>query len=115
MGGGAIVAAAATARQNGLDRVLDAYRLEQATTPATARALMELGVEPNNWVDELREMGALKPGPTPDSWYLDEGAYIRNRNAVQHRSKRAVLIAMGTMLALAAIGLAVQWFNMRAL
>ena len=115
MGGGAIVAAAAAARQNGLDRVLDAYRMAQATTPASARALTDLGVEPNNWVDELRASGALRPGPTPDSWYLDEGAYIDSRNAVQKRSTRAVMIAMGAMLALAAIGAVVQWLSSRAL
>lgn len=111
MGGGAIVAAAAAARQSGLDQVLDAYRTGRATTPNEARSLMELGVEPNNWVDELRASGALKPGPAPDTWYLDESAYILSRNAVKHRSKRAVLTTMAVMLALAAIGLAIQWMS----
>lgn len=108
MGGGAIIAAAQAARQHGHERVIDAYRLSQATSTTQARTLQELGVEPNNWVDELRQNGVLKPGMEPDSWYLDESAYVIRRNARSARSKVAVRIVAGVVLILLVAGILVQ-------
>ena len=103
MGGGAIIAVAAAARQRRLDNILDAYRLAQATSIARAQSLHALGLEPNNWVDGLRESGILRPGAAPDTWYLDEAANTANRNTRLERRRRVVRIAVGVS-ALAAVG-----------
>ena len=108
MGGGAVVAAIAAARKHGIERVLDSCRMGQATTADRAQPLQLLGIEPNNWVDELRKDGILKSGSEPDTWYLDEIAYVSRRDGRSMRAKRIVWTLMGIMLLGAAIGLIVM-------
>ncbi len=103
MGGGAVIAAAAAAHRRGLERVLDGFRLGQATSFDRAQSLAKLGLGPNNWVNELRQDGVLKPGREPESWYLDESANVARRDGGSFR-KRAVKRVAIVMLVLFAIG-----------
>jgi hypothetical protein len=108
MGGGAIIAAVAAARQRGLERVIDGYRLGEATSFERAKPLSELGLVPNNWVDELREAGVLKPGGGPDSWYLDESANLARRDArFRRNARKRIAMVLLALLILGGIALAV--------
>lgn len=105
MGGGAVIVAIAAKRKREMEKVLDGYRVAGATRPELARSLYELGVEPNNFVDELRAAGVLRPGQALDSWYLDESAYVALRDTrfgVGKFRKRVLFIVM---MALALLGL----------
>jgi len=104
MGGGAILAAAAAAHRRGLEKVLDACRMAQATSIVRAQSLSAMGLEPNNWVDELRESGILKPGAGPDTWYLDESAQVVRRNAGVDRRRLIRRIVIGLLIVAAIIG-----------
>lgn len=97
MVGGAVVVAAAAHRQR-LQRVLDAFRLGNATTPETARSLADLGVTSGREVDELSRAGVLRAGRERGSWYLDEAAYIDFRDAQGSRARRAILVAVLVVL-----------------
>ena len=105
MGGGAIIAAAAAAHRKGLEKVLDAYRMASATSIDRAQSLSAMGLEPNNWVDELRESGILKPGMAPDTWFLDEMARVVRRDAASDRRRFIVRIVIGLLVVAAIVGL----------
>lgn len=111
MGGGAVIAAAAAAHRRGLERVLDGFRLGQATSVDRARSLSQLGLGPNNWVNELRENGVLKAGREPDSWYLDESANVARRDGRSFRQRAIKRVAI-VMLVLFAIGTVVLALRM---
>ena len=100
MAGGAVVAAAAAQRQR-MQRVLDAFRIRNATTPEAARSLADLGVTPGREVDELTRAGVLRSGRERESWYLDEAAYINYRDARGSGGRRAVLVGILLVLSLA--------------
>lgn len=110
MGGGAVIAAAAAAHRRGLERVLDGFRVGQATSFERARSLAQLGLGPNNWVDELKQDGVLKPGREPESWYLDESANVARRDGRSFR-KFAVRRVAIVMLVLFAIGTVILALN----
>ena len=105
MGGGAVVAAIAAKRRREMERVLDHYRVSGATTLAQARSLYELGVEPSTLVDDLRVAGVLRPGDTPDSWYLDERAYVTMRESRHRSAQKRIGVVLAVLFALAFIGL----------
>lgn len=105
MGGGAVIVALAAARRREMEKVLDGYRVAGATRLDLARSLDELGMEPNTIVDELRVAGVLKPGVVPDSWYLDERAYVDMRETRFGRRRMRARFMVAFMIALALIGL----------
>ncbi len=105
MGGGAVIVAIAAARKREMEKVLDGYRVAGATRLDQARSLYELGMEPNNIVDELRVAGVLKPGVVPDSWYLDERAYVDLRETRFGRGRVRARVMIALMIALALVGL----------
>jgi hypothetical protein len=107
MGGGAVIVAIAAARRREMERVLDGYRVAGATRLDQARSLHELGMEPNNIVDELRVAEVLKPGIVPDSWYLDERAYVEMRESRFGRARVRTRFMLAVMIALALFGLLV--------
>jgi hypothetical protein len=107
MGGGAVIVAIAAARKREMEKVLDAYRVAGATHIDQARSLYELGIGPNTLVDELREAGVLKHGHAPDSWYLDERAYVELRDTRFGRQHRRTKIITVIMILLAFAGLLV--------
>jgi hypothetical protein len=107
MGGGAVIVAIAAKRKREMEKVLDGYRIAGATRPDVARSLYDLGMEPNNYVDELRVAGVLKPGPVPDSWYLDERAYVQMRDSRFQRQRNVSRTLVGVLLVIALIGLVV--------
>ena len=104
MGGGAIIAAAAAAHRKGLEKVLDAHRIAQATSLEHAQPLSALGLEPNNWVDELRASGILKRGLVQDTWYLDEMARVIRRDAASDRRRFILRVMIGLVVIAAIIG-----------
>jgi hypothetical protein len=97
MAGGVVIAAAA--RKQRLDRVLDAFRLADATDLERGRPLAELGLAPNAEIDELMRAGVISAGRKRSSWYLNEGAYIAFRDA---RPRRALRITLAIVVALLA-------------
>jgi hypothetical protein len=105
MGGGAVIVAIAAKRKREMEKVLDGYRVAGATRPELARSLYELGLEPNNHVDELRVAGVLKPGHVPDSWYLDERAYVGLRDTRFNRGRFRTRVMTTVMIVLALVGL----------
>ena len=105
MGGGAVIVAIAAARKREMEKVLDGYRVAGATRLDQARSLYELRMEPNNIVDELRVAGVLKPGVVPDSWYLDERAYVEMRETRFGRGRVRTRIIVTVMIVLALVGL----------
>ena len=105
MGGGAVIVAIAAKRKREMEKVLDGYRVAGATRPDLARSLYELGMEPNNHVDELRIAGVLKPGAVPDTWYLDERAYVDLRDTRFNRGRLRTRIMSIIMIVLALVGL----------
>ena len=109
MGGGAVIAAAAAAHRRGLERVLDGFRLGQATSFDRAQSLSQVGLGPNNWIDELRENGVLKAGREPDSWSLDESATVARRDGrFRQRAITRVLLVLLVLLSIGAILLALK-------
>ena len=104
MGGGAILAAAAAAQRRGQEKVLDAFRVAQVTSVMRSQSLSAMGLEPNNWVDELRSAGVLKPGPGRDTWYLDEATRVIRRDAASDRRRLIMRIVIGIMVIAAIIG-----------
>lgn len=107
MGGGAVIAAVVAARKREMDKVLDGYRVAGATRYDLARSLYDLGLAPNTIVDELRVAGVLKPGQIPDSWYLDERAYVEMRDVRFNRKKTTARILLIVAAILAIVGLLV--------
>ena len=93
MSGGAVVAAAAAARRRRMQRVLDAFRIADATAPERARSLESLGLSEAREVAELIESGIVARGGR-DLWYLNEGAYIAHRDARRVRVSRVMVVVL---------------------
>ena len=99
MAGGAVVAAAASARRQRLNRVLDGFRVAAATAPERARSLADLGISPSAEVDELMRAGVINAGSQRSTWYLNEAAYIAFRDV---RPRMALRVTLAIVLALLA-------------
>ena len=99
MAGGAIVAAAAARRQR-LEHVLDGFRLAGATAPERAQPLPDLGLSPSAELDELMRAGVINAGRQRSSWYLNEAAYVAFRDARPRRVLRVTLAIVVALLAL---------------
>ena len=104
MGEDAIVAAAAAAHRKRLETVLDSYRLAGATSLDRAQSLSAMGLEPSEWVVELRESGVLKRGPKPESWFLDELASVVRRDATSDRGRFILRVVVGVLVIVAILG-----------
>jgi hypothetical protein len=100
MGGGAVIAAAAAARRRRRREILDGFRIGGATAPERARRVDELGLSDSRELAELVESGVLLQGPRRDSWYLDEAAYVADRDARAMRPVRAMVVIAVLMVLL---------------
>jgi hypothetical protein len=94
MAGGAIVAAAAGARQRRIQDILDAFRAADATTPKRARSPAEIGARQNYEFQTLVDDGVLVPGPTTGTWYLSEETYVARQEARRRAAGRAVIVVI---------------------
>ena len=100
MGGGAVIALAVAARRQRMNAILDAFRLAGATAAARAQTLDLLGLSTSRELDELSGSGILLPGSRAGTWYLNEAAYIAQRDAQPTRALRVVSVAMVMLLVL---------------
>jgi hypothetical protein len=116
-----IVIHAAQAAAKARLKVFDAFRLRGATAPERARPLSELGISPDDSVlSALLGSGVIRgidhrgrpavighEDTRIEKYYLDEGAYISERDRSKGLSKgaRAVVLVLGIVLALLVIPL----------
>lgn len=98
MTAGAVVAAAAAARRQRLQRVLDAFRIADATAPERARTLASLGMSDSAELTHLIDAGVVAAGRTQGSWYLNEGAYVAHRDARRVHIRRRTVILLGCLV-----------------
>jgi hypothetical protein len=98
----AVIVAAAAAREQ--ERVLECFRLADATAADRAQTLDRLGLVGNPAVERLFKSGVVLPGPAPHTLYLSEAAYAAYRHGGQRRVVWAAL-AGGLMLLAVALAL----------
>ena len=108
MGAGAVVAAAAAAKRKRRERIVDGFRLTDATSPDRSRSLAEMGLAQDNELDELMRAGVICAGRQRSTWYLNEAAFIALRDA---RSPQALRILLVVVLALVAVLVGVLSFR----
>ena len=99
---GAVVAAAAAARQRRIQQTIDSFRLGDATAPERARRLEDLGVLDSGETRDLIVEGVLLPGPHEGTFYLSEASYIYQRDG-RRRNVKVVLIVLLALVIIGAI------------
>jgi hypothetical protein len=102
--GTAAIAAAAAASARELARVLEGFRVADATAPDRAQTLDSLGLAGNRAVDSLFKAGVILPGRAAHSVYLSEVAYAAYRRNGQGRAR--ALFGVGVALLIMAGALA---------
>lgn len=106
MGGGAVVAIAAAARERRILEIVDAFRLAGATTPGRAQSSAALGVDTSrSEVQELIRLRVLTQTDATDRMYLDENAYIARRDARRDRARLLMLSVVLIVAGLIGVGL----------
>jgi hypothetical protein len=116
-------ATAAAAASKARTKVLDTFRTHDATAPTRARRLADIGLAGDDAVARLIQDGVIRPvdsrgrltvlGESIDrvaGYYLDEAAYIVNRDGADRASSRkgvllacaAVVVAAGAALVILA-------------
>lgn len=103
-----MIAAAAAAKRKRRERIVDSFRLADATAPERSRSLAELGLAQEGELDELMRAGVICTGSQKSTWYLDEAAYIALRDS---RPRQALRIVLVVILALLVIVLGVVSFR----
>jgi hypothetical protein len=103
MGAGGVVVIAAAAHRKRLQQVIDRFRVAEATAPDRARILSELGVADSGELDELIDADVIRSGTAPDTWFLDEAAYIAKRDAPVSRTGRVVAAFAALIVVMAAV------------
>ena len=112
MSGGAVIAAAAAARQRRIQHVCDAFRVAGATAPERARPLGELGLAEGGELAELERAGVVRRERGRNAWYLDEATWIARRDAHSSRTaKIALVIVIATIALLLGVAIAVSRAN----
>ena len=106
MGGGAVVAVMAAARQKRILAIVDAFRAAGATEADRATTFDALEIDPD-WREtrELVDDTVLLRGGAPNRWYLSEINYVDYSETRERRTQMALMIVM--LLALAAAVLAI--------
>jgi hypothetical protein len=108
MGTAAVIVAAAAAREQ--ERVLECFRLADATAADRAQTLDRLGLVGNQTVERLLKSGVVLPGPVPHTLYLSEAAYAAYRHGGK---RRAVWVALAGGLLFLMVGLGLFVFASR--
>jgi len=105
MGGGAVVAIAAAARQRRIEEIVDAFRLADATMPERAVSCAAIGVDgTRSELEDLVRDGVLARGLRADTLYVNERAYIARRIARNDRRKLALLSILLMVVVLLGFG-----------
>ena len=99
-GGGAVLAAAAAARKKRRERIIDGFRIADATAPERSRPLAEMGLSEGGELDELMRAGVICPGRQKSTWFLNEAAFIAWRDSDSRQSLRIVLVVALAVLAI---------------
>ena len=99
MGGGAVVAAAAAAKKKRRERIVDGFRLADATAPDRSRSLAEIGLTQDIEFEELMRAGVICTGRQNSTWYLNEAAFIALRDSRSRQALRIVLVVILAFLA----------------
>ena len=93
-----IAATAAARRRAAAERqIMDAFRLGDATRVERARSLAQLGVEPTEVLDRLREVGLVREDGDR-RLYLDEASVIARREQQVRRPIRVWMIGVALAL-----------------
>ena len=103
MGTGAVIAAAAAAKRQRTNAILDAFRLAGATAPERSASTEGLGLSGSRELDDLVSNGVIVAGSRPDTWHLNEAAYVAHRDA---RPARALRVLALVLFALTILGVA---------
>lgn len=93
-----IAGAAAAARA----RVLERFRVLDATKPERAQTLESMGLTDDAALARLQHAGIVQPGSARGTLFLDEVALAASQNSGR---QRALLLAVGGMLIMVAVGL----------
>lgn len=96
--GAVVVAAAAAARRRRLQRVLDSFRIADATAPDRARTLASLGMTDSAELTHLIDSGVVVAGRAQGTWFLNEGAYVAHRDAKRVHIRRRMVILLGCLM-----------------
>lgn len=99
-----MVAAAAAAKKQRREHIVDGFRVADATAPDRSRSLAEIGLTQDGELDELMRAGVICAGHERSTWYLNEAAFIALRDS---QSRQALRIALAAVAALLAILIAV--------
>ena len=102
------MAAAAAAHMRRLQKIVDAFRLADATAPDRARVLAELSLDPNQReMKELIRDGVVRNGFSANHWFLSEEGYIARRRIQSRRTQIALFAVLFLVLAIAVVGMLV--------
>lgn len=93
-----IAGAAAAARA----RVLERFRVLDATKPERAQTLESMGLSDDAALARLQRAGIVQPGLARDTLFLDEVALAASHNSGR---QRALLLALAGMAIMVAVGL----------
>jgi hypothetical protein len=99
-GGGAVVAAAAAARKKRRERIIDGFRIADATAPERSRSLTEIGLSEGGELEDLMRAGVICPGRQKSTWYLNEAAFIGWRDSGSRQNLRVLLVVALAVLAI---------------
>jgi len=96
--GASVAAAAAAAKRRQRERILDGFRLADATAPDRARSLAALGLDDDGEMEELMRDGVICSGHQRSTWYLNEAAFIALRDSRPRQVLRVVLAIVVAVL-----------------
>jgi hypothetical protein len=99
--GGGATGAIIAARQLRIQKVVDAFRLADATAPDRARRLEDLGLVPGGEARDLIVEAVLLPGPREGTYYLSEAGMIYRRD--ERKGIKVIIIVALVVLAIGAL------------
>ena len=102
-GGGAMVAIMAAAREKRMQEVVDGFRLADATTVDRAKRMEEVGLAHYEEANELVTRGVLVPGRREGAFYVNEVAYIAQRDRRKARGALAIVAVVLVLIGIALI------------
>ena len=108
MSAGAVVAIAAAQATAAERRLIDTFRLADATAPDRARTPQELHVVPDATFGRLLAAGVLRERAR-GTFYLDEAAVIARRDRKPKRGPLVALLLVALVVLLAGLAMLLLW------